>query len=166
MAARRSGAKANNPFWSNHVAAWYGSALDAEHYCRKHVLSATSLMRWARNLPSAEDLRKRSEDLQKMRRKERERPSTNRSPKRPKRPRHNRYSGRTDSGPIALRTFRSMHVKATNWSGMWHAGVCHSARFYVPCVADLARSGGAIRQRNGLANPALSERPGPIKQRC
>ena len=56
MAPRRSWAKADNPFWSNHVVAWYRSALDAEHYCRKHDLSTASLMRWARHLLSAEDL--------------------------------------------------------------------------------------------------------------
>ena len=67
MAPRRSWAKADNPFWSNHVAAWYRSALDAEHYCRKHDLSTASLMRWARHLLSAEDLRKHSEHLQKLR---------------------------------------------------------------------------------------------------
>jgi hypothetical protein len=76
------------------------------------------LMQWVRHLLSAEDLRKRAEDLQKLRRKERERQSKNRPPKRPKRPRRNRYSVRTDSGPIALRAFWSMHVEAMNWSGM------------------------------------------------
>jgi hypothetical protein len=29
---RRSWAKADNPFWSNHVVAWYRSALEAETY--------------------------------------------------------------------------------------------------------------------------------------
>jgi hypothetical protein len=110
MAPRRSWAKANNPFWSAHVAAWYRSALDAEAYCRRRYLSTATLMLWARHLLSAEDLRKRTEDLQKLRRKERERQSKARPPKRPKRPRRNRYSVRTDSGPIALRAF---------WSMMW-----------------------------------------------
>jgi hypothetical protein len=55
MAPRHSPAKAGNPFWSNHVAAWYRSPLEAEHYCRKHDLSTTSLMRRA-HLVSAEDL--------------------------------------------------------------------------------------------------------------
>jgi hypothetical protein len=32
-----------------------------------------------------------------------------------------RYSVRTDSGPIALRAFWSMHVDTMNWSGMGHA---------------------------------------------
>jgi hypothetical protein len=32
-----------------------------------------------------------------------------------------RYSVHTDSGPIALRAFWSMHVEAMNWSGMGHA---------------------------------------------
>jgi hypothetical protein len=58
MAPRRSWAKANNPIWSQHVVAWYQGALEAEHYCRKHDLSTTSLMRWARQLLSADDLRK------------------------------------------------------------------------------------------------------------
>lgn len=61
MAPRRSWAKADNPFWSNYVAAWYRSAPEARHCCRKHDLSTTSLMRWARHRPSAEDLRKRAE---------------------------------------------------------------------------------------------------------
>jgi transposase-like protein len=121
MAPRRSWVKADNPFWSNHVAAWYRSALDAEHYCRKHDLSTASLMRWARHLLSAEDLRKRAEDLQKSHRKKPERQPKNAHPNRPKRPRRNRYSVCTDSGPIALRAFWSMHVEAMNWSGMGHA---------------------------------------------
>ena len=121
MAPRRSWAKADNPFWSNHVAAWYRSPLKAEHYCRKHDLSTASLMRWARHLVSAEDLRKRTEDLQKSRRKKPERQPKNGQPNKPKRPRRNRYGVRTDSGPIALRAFWSMHVEAMNWSGMGHA---------------------------------------------
>jgi len=76
-------------------------------------------MLWARHLLSTEDLRKRAEDLQKLRQKHPERQPKNRPP-RPKRPRRNRYRVRTDSGPIALRAFWSMHVEAMNWS-------CHSA---------------------------------------
>ena len=121
MAPRRSWVKADNPFWSNHVAAWYRSALDAEHYCRKHDLSTASLMRWVRHLLSAEDLRKRTEDLQKLRRKKPERQPKNAQPNRPKRPRRNRYSVRTDSGPLALQAFWGMHVEAMNFSGMGHA---------------------------------------------
>ena len=71
MAPRRSGAKADNPFWSQHVAALYRSALDAEDYYRRRDLSPAKLMLWARHLLSAEDLRKRAEDLQKLRRKSR-----------------------------------------------------------------------------------------------
>jgi hypothetical protein len=78
-------------------------------------------MQWARHLLNAEDLRKRTEDLQKSRRKTPERQPKNAPPKRPKLPRRNRYSVRTDSGPIALRAFRNMHVEAMNWSGMGHA---------------------------------------------
>jgi hypothetical protein len=44
MAHRRSWAKANNPFWSAHLAAWYRSALDAEDYCRRRVLLTATLM--------------------------------------------------------------------------------------------------------------------------
>jgi transposase-like protein len=118
MAPRRSWVKADNPFWSNHVAAWYRSALEAEHYCRKHDLSTASLMRWARHLLSADDLRKRAEDLQKLRRKKSgQQPQSNT----PKRPRRNRYSVRTDSGLVALQAFWGMHVEAMNWSGMGHA---------------------------------------------
>src|ERR1700682_1580432 len=96
MAPRRSWAKADNPFWSNHVAAWYRSALDAERYCRKHDLSTASLMRWARHLLSAEDLRKHGEHLQKLRRKKPGRQPKNGQSNKPKRPRRNRYSVRTD----------------------------------------------------------------------
>ena len=70
---------------------------------------------------SAEDLRKRTEDLQKLRRKKPERQPKNARPNRPKRPRRNRYSVRTDSGPLALQAFWGMHVEAMNFSGMGHA---------------------------------------------
>jgi transposase-like protein len=121
MAPRRSWVEANNPFWSAHVAAWYRSALDVEDYCRRRDLSTTTLMQWARHLVSPEDLRKRAEDLRKLRRKEPERRPKSEQPNRPKRPRRNRYSVRTDSGPIALSAFWSMHVETMNWSGMGHA---------------------------------------------
>jgi hypothetical protein len=39
MAPRRSWVKANNPFWSKHIVAWYQGALEAEHYCRKQARS-------------------------------------------------------------------------------------------------------------------------------
>jgi hypothetical protein len=84
MAPRRSWATADNPFWSNHVAAWYRSALEAERYCRKHDLSTASLMRWARHLLNAEDLRKRAEDLQKLRRKKPGRKPKNAQSNKPK----------------------------------------------------------------------------------
>ena len=105
MAPRRSWAKADNPFRSNHVAAWYRSALEAEHYRRKHDLSTASLMRWARHLLGADDLRKRAEDLQKLRRKERRQQPKKGQSNKPKRPRRNRYSVQTDSGPVALQAF-------------------------------------------------------------
>ena len=118
MAPRRSWAKANNPFWSNHVAAWYRSGLDAERYCRKHDLATTSSMRWARHPLSADDLRKHAEHLQKLPRKK---PGRQRKNRPPKRPRRNRYGVRTDSGPVALQAVWGMHIEAMNWSGMGHA---------------------------------------------
>jgi hypothetical protein len=66
MPPRRSCAKANNPFWSAHVAACYRSALEAENYCRRRDLSTATLMLWARHLLSPKDLRKRAEDLRKF----------------------------------------------------------------------------------------------------
>ena len=46
---------------------WLGiKALETEHYCRKHNLSTTSSMRWARHLLSADDLRKRAEHLRNL----------------------------------------------------------------------------------------------------
>lgn len=121
MALRRSWAKANSPFWSNHVAAWYRSALEAEQYCRKHDLSTTSLMRWARHLLSAEDLRKRAEHLRKLPRKtSKHQHKTAQSKRRRRYPRY-RYGLRTDTGPVALWAFWGMHVEAMNWSGMGHA---------------------------------------------
>ena len=121
MALRRSWANANNPFWSNHVAAWYRSALEAEHYCRKHDLSTTSLMRWARHLLSADDLRKHAERLRNLPRKTSKRQhNTGQSKRRRRYPRY-RYGARIDSKPIALQAFWGMHVEAMNWSGMGHA---------------------------------------------
>jgi hypothetical protein len=110
MAPRRSWAKANNPFWSNHVAAWF----EAEHYCRKHDLSTTSLMRWARHLLSADDLRKRAEHLRNLPRKTSKRQhKTEQSKRRRRYPRY-RYSVRMDTGPVALQAFWGMHVEAMN----------------------------------------------------
>ncbi|TPK30687.1 transposase [Mesorhizobium sp. B2-5-4] len=73
------------------------------------------------HLVSSEDLCKRAEKLQNLRRKKTGRQRKTQQPKRSqKRPRY-RYGKRTDSGPIALRAFWSMHVEAMNWSGMGHA---------------------------------------------
>ena len=121
MAPRRSWAKADNPFWSNHVAAWYRSGLDAEHYCRKHDLSTTSLKQWAHHMLSKEDLRKRAEHLQNLPRETPKGQGKKRQLKPRTRPPRLRYGARTDSGPIALRAFWGMHVEAMNWSGMGHA---------------------------------------------
>ena len=102
MAPRRSWINADNSLWSNHVAAWYRSVLDAKQYCRNHDLSTASLMRWARHRLSAEDLRKHAGVLQNLRRKEPRRQQKNGQSNKPKRPRRNRYSVRTDSGPVDL----------------------------------------------------------------
>lgn len=121
MAPRRSWASVNNPFWSKHVAAWYRSALDAEHYCRKHDLSTTSLTRWARHLLSADDLRKHAEHLRNLPRKASNRQHNAGQSKRRRRSPRYRYDVRSDSEPIALRAFWGMHIEAVNWSGMGHA---------------------------------------------
>ncbi len=121
MTPRRSWAKANNPYWSNHVATWYGGHQDVEEYCRRHDLSTASFMMWARHLLSPEHLRKRKERLRNLRRETLERQGKKVQSKRPKRPPRYRYSVRTDSKPIALRAFWSMHVEAMNSSGMGHA---------------------------------------------
>jgi hypothetical protein len=120
MALRRSWAKAYNSLWSKHVAAWYRSALEAEHYCRKHDLSTTSLMRRARHLLSADDLRKRAEHLRNLPQKASKRQHNNEPSKRQWSPWRYRYGVRTDNGPIALQAFWSMHVEAMNFCGMGH----------------------------------------------
>jgi transposase-like protein len=118
MAFRRSWEKANNPYWSTHVAIWYRGHQRAEDYCRRRKLSIAIFERWVRHLVSPEDLRKRAENPRKLRREALERQGKNGQPKRRRGPPHYRYSVRTDSGPVALRAFWSMHVEAMNWSGM------------------------------------------------
>jgi transposase-like protein len=118
MAPRRSWAKANNPYWSTHVATWYRGHQSAQEYCRRRKLPTATFEQWARHLLSPEDLRKHAKDLQKLRREAVERQGKNGQPKRRRRPPRYRYSVRTDSGPVALRAFWSMHVEALNWSGM------------------------------------------------
>ena len=121
MAPRRSWAKANNPYWSNHVATWYGGHQDAEDYCRRHDLSTASFMLWTGHLLSPEDLRKRKERLRNLRQETPEQQGKKVQSKRRKRTPRYRYSVRTDSKPIALRAFWGMHIEAMNWCGMGHA---------------------------------------------
>ncbi|TRC75281.1 transposase [Mesorhizobium sp. WSM4307] len=73
------------------------------------------------HLVSSEELRKRAEKLRNLRRKKTGRKRKTQRSKRPQRRPRYRYGKRTDSGPIALRAFWSMHVEAMNWSGMGHA---------------------------------------------
>jgi hypothetical protein len=145
MAPRRSSAKADNLFWSNHVAAWYRSALEAERYCRKHDLSTASLMRWARHLLSAEDPRKHAEHLRNLPRKMPKGQDKKAQSKRRTRPPRYRYGARTDTGPIALRAFWGMHVEAMNWSGMGMPGTPQRSVF-----RRMRCASGAI----GWKNPA------------
>ncbi|MDW6022168.1 transposase [Mesorhizobium sp. BAC0120] len=121
MAPRRSWAKANSPYSSSHVASWFRGNLDAQEYCLRRDLSITTFVLWMRHLVSADDLRKRAEKLQNSRRKKAGRQHKTQQPKRAQRRPRYRYGRRTDSGPIALRAFWSMHVEAMNWSGMGHA---------------------------------------------
>ena len=141
--------EANNPFWSNHVAAWYRSALEAEQYCRKHDLSTTSLMRWARHLPSADDLCKRAEHLRNLPR---------RTPKR----RHETGAVEATKTVSALSLRRADGHRSGGSSGvLGHAcggdelqrhGACRRCRgawSITAFAAHPARSAGTIRQRNG-----------------
>ncbi|MEZ2329026.1 transposase [Mesorhizobium sp. RCC_202] len=121
MAPRRSWANANSPYWSSQVASWLSSDLSAQEFCRQRDLSIRTFELWTRHLVSAEDLRKRAEKLQNLRRKKTGRKHNKQQPKRPQRRPRYRYGKRTDSGPVALRAFWSMHVEAMNWSGMGHA---------------------------------------------
>ena len=89
--------------------------------CRRRDLSTATLLLWARHLLSPEDLRKRGEHLRNLRRETPERQVKKGRSKRRKRPPRYRYSVRTDSGPIALRAFWSMHIEAMNFSGVGHA---------------------------------------------
>ena len=121
MAPRRSWAKANSPYWSSQVASWLRSDISAQEFCRQRDLSTRIFELWMRHLVSSDDLRKRAEKLQNLRRKKTGRQLKTPQPKRPQRRPRYRYGKRTDSGPIALRAFWSMHVEAMNWSGMGHA---------------------------------------------
>lgn len=121
MAPRRSWAKPNSPYWSSPVARWPSSNLSAQEFCRQRDLSIRTFELWTRHLVSAEDLRKRAEKLQNLRRKKARRQGKSPRPKGPQRRQRYRYGKRTDSGPSTLRAFWSMHVEALNWSGMGHA---------------------------------------------
>ncbi|MER9559275.1 hypothetical protein [Mesorhizobium sp. M0323] len=143
MAARRSWAKAYSPYRSSHVASWYRGNQDALEYCRRRDLSITTFELWMRHLVGADDLCKRAEKLQNLRRKKAARSRNKAPPKRPKRPPRYRYSRRTDSSPIALQAFWGMHVGAMNWSGMGHANMPrHAASRRMRCGS------GAIAWKN------------------
>ncbi|MER8734216.1 hypothetical protein NKH28_31180 [Mesorhizobium sp. M1227] len=85
MAPRRSWAKANSPYWSSHIASWYRSNQDALEYGRQRDLSITTFELWMRHLVNSEDLRKRAEKLQNLRRKKAGRQGKTQQPKRPQR---------------------------------------------------------------------------------
>jgi hypothetical protein len=121
VAPHRSFAKANNPYWSNHVATWHAGHQSAEEYCRRHDMSTKPFMLWARHLLSAEDLRKRKERLRNLRIIKLERQRKKAPSKSSRKAYTYRYNMRTDSEPIAVRAFWGMHVEAMNWSGMGNA---------------------------------------------
>ena len=73
------------------------------------------------HLLSKEELRNRAEHLRNLPRKTPKGQHKKRQLKPRTRPPRYRYSGRTDSKPVALRAFWSMHVEAINFSGMGHA---------------------------------------------
>jgi hypothetical protein len=72
-------------------------------------------------------------------------------------PRRNRYSVRTDSGPIALRAFWSMHVEALNGSGMGHAEYAERSVFRrMRCAFGVV----------GWKNPATKSTDDPASSEC
>ncbi len=157
MAPRRSWTKANNPYWSTHVETWYRGHLEAEEYCRRRKLSIATFEQWARHLVSPEDLHKRTKHLQKLRRKEQVRQGNKGQPKRRKRPPRYRYSVRTDSGPIALRAFWSMHVEAMNWSGMGlaeYAGALGLSPYALRIWRDRLEDSGGEMDWRSLLHPS------------
>ena len=148
MASRRSWVKADNPFWSNHVAAWYRGTPEAETYCRKHDLSTTSLMRWARHLVSSVDLRKRAEHLRNLsqasKRQQKEKP-LKRQKEASAQSLRRAHGQRSDCSAGVL----EHACRSDDFSGMGHAE--HAAALVslrIRCA--LTRSPGTIRQRNGL----------------
>ncbi|MER9526115.1 transposase [Mesorhizobium sp. M0292] len=143
MAPRRSWAKANSPYWSSQVASWLSSDLSAQEFCRQRDHSTRIFELWTRHLVSAEDLRKRAEKLQNLRRKKARRQGKSPQPKRPQRRPRYRYGKRTDSGPIALRAFWSMHVEALNWNGMAMPSTPRRSDF-----RDMRCGSGAIAWKN------------------
>ena len=161
MAPRRSWAKADQPVLVEPCCGLVRRPPKAETYCRNHDLSTTSLMRWARHLVIAEDLRKRTGTLRNLPRKRRN-GSTRKSVEAPK-----------EASALSLR--RAHGQRSDRSSGvLGHAcrgdelqrhgacRVCRSARSFAAFAAHLARSPGTIRQRNGLARPASSECPGQL----
>ena len=117
-------------------------------------------MMWARHLVSPEDLRKRKERLRNLRLEKLERQGKKVRSKRSLRPPRYRYGVRTDSKPIALRAFWSMHVEAMNFSGMGHAEY----------AAALGLSRHALRIWRDRLEESSDEMDwrslGSIKQRC
>lgn len=166
MAPRRSWAKANSPYWSSQVASWYRSNLSALEYCRRRDLSITTFELWMCHLVNADDLRKRAEKLQNLRRKKAGRQGKTQQPKRP--PEEAPLSLRQAHGQRPNRPSRVLEHACRGDELEWHGScrVCGSARAFAACVADLARSSGRIRRRDGLAIAASSECPSPIKQHC
>jgi len=121
MAPRRSWEKANNPFSSTHVATWYRGQLEARGIlppaqtfdCGVRAVGAP----FAKPGGSAQACGKLAEIARGRAGTEaKERPT-----KAAQETSGNRYSVRSDSGPIALRAFWSTHVEAMNWGGMGHA---------------------------------------------
>jgi hypothetical protein len=132
--------------------------------CRKPDF--TSLLRWGRQLLSADDLRKRAERLRKLPRETSKRQQKKEPSERQTRPRRHGYGVRTDNGPIALQAFWNMHVEAINLSGMCTPEYAAALGPVAAFAARLARSPRTIRYRNGLSFPDSSECPRATKQRC
>jgi uncharacterized protein YceH (UPF0502 family) len=136
-----------------------------ETCCRKRDLSTTSLMRCARHLLSAEDLRKRAEHLRNLPQKAAQRQQKKKLLKRQKEASAQslrRAQGRrSDCSSGVLGDVEAMT------SAEWGMPSMPQRWSLTAFAAHLTRSPGTLRQRNGLAIPASLECPGAInKRRC
>jgi len=166
MAPRRSWATGDNPFWSNHVAAWYRSALrrgallpDTRSFDDK--FDAVGTPSGERGRPAqaygrfAEIAPEEAGTAAEERAAEQAQEASAQSLQ--------RADGQRSVGSSGVLGHACRSDELQRYGAR---RVRRRARLVAARVAHLARSAGTIRQRNGLAKPASPECPGSIKQRC